>query len=345
MDGGFSAAGSGLRPVPVAQKASVRSGRMKVKIRRITNEARNINSFELVAPDGGELPPFTAGAHIDLHLPGGYIRQYSLCNDPREKRRYQVGVLHLPDGRGGSKAVHRELRAGDEIEISEPRNNFQLKEDAARHLLIAGGIGVTPMMAMVERLRVLDAEFELHYCARGPEIAAFRDRLAPLEADGRVHYHFDGGDPSKGADLAALLSGREEGTHLYYCGPAGLMRAIEAAAEDWPAERKHCEYFAQPAVPTGGAAAEGEAGAFEIKLAKRGDTLAVPPGKTIVEVLREAGVEVETSCEAGLCGTCRTRYLKGEPEHNDMVLDDDEKGEYLMVCSARARSKVLILDI
>jgi len=319
---------------------------LEVKVRSIVNEAVRVNCFELVDPKGRELPPFEAGAHIDVMIPGNFVRQYSLCNDPRERFRYVIGVLEEEHGRGGSKAMHNRVRAGDLITISEPRNNFALVDGASRYLLIAGGIGVTPMMAMLEKLKSTNANFTMHYCARSPETMAFKDRLTKLVKTGQVVYHYDGGDPSKGLRLADILAKYEPGTQLYYCGPAGMMQAIAKETAHWPAETLHCEYFTPPPTLSELAgAADHVAGAFRIKIASSGAVYAVPQGKSIVEFLYEAGIECETSCRAGLCGTCRTRYLEGIPEHHDFVLSDAEREEYVMICCARSISEMLVLDI
>lgn len=319
---------------------------LELRVRSITCEAVGINTYELVDPSGGELPPFSAGAHVDVHIPGGFVRQYSLCNDPRERRRYVIGVLHVTDGRGGSAALHRDVRAGDMLAVAPPRNNFPLVEGARRHVMVAGGIGITPMMSMIAQLQAQGAPFELHYCTRSPERTAFMARLAPLVSDGCVIHHFDHGDPSRGVSLDALLSMSQDGTHLYYCGPQGLMNAVASAAAHWPAGTVHCEYFAAPAAPAMSAAGAAAAdGAFQVKLARSGHVLTVPPDQSIAQVLRAAGVSCETSCEAGVCGTCRTRYLEGSPAHCDFVLGEEEKSQYLMACCARSNSELLVLDL
>ena len=325
---------------------------LNVRVRSVRYEAEDINSYELVDPDGGELPPFAAGAHIDLHFGDGRIRQYSLANDPAERHRYVVGILRDRAGRGGSVAIFENAHAGRIVTISAPRNHFPLAKAAQRHLLLAGGIGVTPMMAMLAQLERDNADFLLHYCTRSLQKTAFRELLARTGVAGRVRYYHDGGDPRKGLDIAALLRERPDGTHLYYCGPSAFMRAVEAASAHWPKEAVHFEYFTPP-TPSVSIAAPGAPGialnadcpaSFQVRLASTGALYDVPNDKSIVEVLREQGVDVETSCESGLCGTCRTRYLDGEPEHHDYVLDDDERDEYVMICCARSKSSVLVLD-
>jgi len=308
-------------------------------VKQITREAEGINTYVLVDPRGGELPPFTAGAHVDVRIPGGFMRQYSLCNDPRERHRYLIGVLRDSASKGGSIALHDNVRAGDLLEISIPINRFELASNARRHLLLAGGIGITPMMAMMESLRAAHAEFVLHYCTRTPSVTAFRERLAGLAEEGRVVFHHDGGDPRNGLDIRQVLSSYAPGTHLYYCGPTGFMRAVKDAAAHWPSDAVHFEHF------SGAAPVVHDPHSFTVKLARSGKTYEVPGDKSIVAVLRENGVHVDTSCEAGICGTCRTRYLEGQPIHNDFALTDAERTEAVMICCARAATPVLVLDL
>jgi vanillate O-demethylase ferredoxin subunit len=216
---------------------------MLLRIRSITYLATRINGYELVDPDGQELPHFIAGAHISVRLSAGIVRDFSLWNDPAERRRYCIAVLR--EG-SASTQLHEEVRVGHVVEASTPRNNFPLAAEAARHLLIAGGIGITPIMAMIAELRRRRAEFHVHYCTRSPEETAFLDDLAVLAAQGRVQFHHDGGDPANGLDLVATLSDCRPGTHLYYCGPAGMMAAAAKASAHWPAGTVHFEFFAGP---------------------------------------------------------------------------------------------------
>jgi vanillate O-demethylase ferredoxin subunit len=222
---------------------------MLLRIRSITYLAQRINGYELVDRDERDLPPFSAGAHIAVRVGDGPVRDFSLWNDPAERSHYCIAVLREPEGRG-SREWHEEVRVGDIVEASTPRNNFPLADDAERYLLIAGGIGITPIMSMIAELRRRRAEFRLHYCTRSPEETAFLDELAVLAAQDRVRFHHDGGDPAKGLDIAALLREYQPGTHVYYCGPAGMMASAEVASEHWPPGTVHCEYFAGPkAVP------------------------------------------------------------------------------------------------
>ena len=257
--------------------------------------------------------------------------------------RYLITFMHESRRRLSTK-----LGPGDLLTVSAPRNNFPLADDAKRHVLVAGGIGVTPMMAMVETLAARGADFKVLYCSRSPDLTAFRDRLKPHAEAGRVTIHHDEGDPLRGLDVAAALREHEEDTHLYCCGPGGLMNAVKAATAHWPAGTVHFEFFSVPVdtPATSSASVERPEGddRFQIKLAGSGVIFAVPHDKSIVEVLRENGVECETSCEAGICGPCRTRYLEGTPDHRDYVLSDEEHKEFVMICCARSQSKVLVLD-
>jgi ferredoxin-NADP reductase len=222
---------------------------MLLRVRSITYLAERINGYELIDPGGSDLPPFEAGAHISVRVGGELVRDYSLWNDPAERARYCIAVLRELDGRG-SREWHEKARVGDIVEVAPPRNSFPLAAEAAHHLLIAGGIGITPIMAMITVLRRQQADFRLHYCTRSPEETAFLDELAIPAAQGRVQFHHDGGDPAKGLDITATLREYRPGTHLYYCGPAGMMTTAETASRHWPAGTVHCEYFAGPkAVP------------------------------------------------------------------------------------------------
>jgi vanillate monooxygenase ferredoxin subunit len=315
---------------------------LDVRVKRIIEEAEDIRSYEFADPRKGALPAFTAGSHLDVHLPNGLVRQYSLCNDPRESHRYVVAVLREPGGRGGSACMHDAVREGDDVTITVPRNHFPLHENAERHLLIAGGIGITPILAMARRLAALGADYTVHYCTRSPEKTAFRAALTEEPFAGHVRFHHDGGDPTKGLDVRALLADVEAGTHVYCCGPIGLMHAVTEASAHWPLGTVHFEFFAtDPSV-----AEEPKAG-FEVEIASTGAVYQVPPDKTILEVLRDRGHDIDSSCEEGLCGTCIVDVLDGEPDHRDLVLDDEEKqsNKLITVCCSRAKSARLKLDL
>ncbi|SAL63928.1 ferredoxin [Caballeronia arvi] len=316
---------------------------LEVKISRKWEEAQGICAFEFTSGNGSALPPFSAGSHIDVHLPGGHIRQYSLCNNPNESNRYRIAVLRDADGRGGSKAIHDLVHEGDTLKISEPKNHFPLAHEAQSHLLLAGGIGITPILCMAERLHCAGETFEMHYCARSPQRTAFVSRIMSSELGKSVSIHFDDGEPEQKFNLSATLKQASEGAHLYVCGPRGFMDAVlaEARQQGWPEDRLHYEFF--------GAVVEQEVGdaTFQVKLASSGLTVDVPPGCTVVEALAEKGVEVLTSCEQGVCGTCLTRVLEGQPDHRDSYLTDDEKAacDQFLPCCSRSKTPVLILDL
>jgi ferredoxin-NADP reductase len=222
---------------------------MLLRIQSITYLAERINGYVLAEPDGRDLPPFEAGAHISVRVSSDLVRDFSLWNDPAERGRYCIAVLREAKGRG-SREWHERARVGDTVGVSEPRNNFPLAAEAARHLLIAGGIGITPIMAMLSVLRRQRADFRLYYCTRSLEETAFLDELAIPAAQGLVQFHHDGGDPAKGLDITTTLRDYRPGTHLYCCGPTGMMAAAEAASRHWPPGTVHSEYFAGPrAVP------------------------------------------------------------------------------------------------
>jgi vanillate monooxygenase ferredoxin subunit len=314
----------------------------RVRVRRIAVEAQDVCSFELVDAEGRALPSFSAGSHVDVHLDGGLVRQYSLCNDPRETHRYLLAVLREPASRGGSAAMHG-LCEGQALRISEPKNHFALAEAMPHHLLLAGGIGITPILSMAERLAAIGASFELRYCTRSMARTAFADRIrAPGFAD-RVRFHFDDGPVAQKLDIPATLAAQPEGTHLYVCGPTGFMDAVLAGARDagWSESRLHREYFAAAAVDRSGD------GAFDVQLASSGALIRVAADQSIVAALAAAGVQVPVSCEQGVCGTCLTRVLEGTPEHRDMYLTDEEhaRGDQITPCCSRARSPRLVLDL
>jgi vanillate O-demethylase ferredoxin subunit len=318
-------------------------GNLKVKVAAKTAEATDICSFELVSADGTPLPAFSAGSHIDVSVADGLTRQYSLCNDPSESHRYLIAVLRDPGSRGGSVGMHDKVQVGDVITISAPKNHFQLAHDAKKHLLLAGGIGVTPILCMAERLAAVGGEFEMHYCARSADRTAFRERIAQSPFAAKVGFHFDDGDAGQKFDIAQRLKTPEPGTHLYVCGPKGFMDAVlnTARAQGWPEAQLHYEFFAADVSP------KADDGSFEVQLASSGRVLVVAKDQTVVAALAEAGIEVPTSCEQGVCGTCLTRVISGEPDHRDMYLTPEEQAanDQFMPCCSRSKSARLVLDL
>jgi vanillate O-demethylase ferredoxin subunit len=316
-------------------------------VRQIRFEALGINSYELVDPEGRPLPEVTAGTHIDVHLSDHRVRQYSLSNDPAERHHYVFAVLRDENGRGGSKALHETVHVPDGIRIGLPRNNFHLDETASEYILLAGGIGITPLKAMCHRLAAIGANFVLHYCTKSAECTAFKDELMQLGQRRSVRLHHDGGNPANGLNIEALLATPEEGTQVYYCGPPGFMKACARATQHWPSHSVHCEHFGSP-IPERSPGANGErvgADEFDVEIASTGQRIHVAAEQSIVEALAEAGIQVETSCVSGLCGTCKVRYLAGRPDHRDFILNDDEKDNYLTTCVSRCRMGPLVLDL
>jgi vanillate O-demethylase ferredoxin subunit len=316
--------------------------RIAVKVVARRREAEDIVSFELASADGGALPRFAAGAHIDVEIRPGLVRQYSLCNDPEEAHRYLIAVLRDPDSRGGSAAIHDEVEAGQTLRISEPKNHFPLIP-ASSYLLFAGGIGVTPILCMAERLARSGAGFRMHYCARSPERAAFVERVRGSAFADRVHFHFDAGGAGQKLDLDAVLEQAPAGTHVYVCGPSGFIDFVagSARARGWPPEAVHQEYFGAAPLDTSGDAS------FEVRLASSGKTWVVPAGQTVVQALGAHGIDIPVSCEQGVCGTCITRVLDGEPDHRDMYFSDEERArnDQFTPCCSRAKSAMLVLDL
>lgn len=314
-----------------------------VRVARKQQEAVDICTFELVAEDGSPLPPFSAGSHVDVHLPGGFIRQYSLCNDATESSRYLIGVLRDPASRGGSHAIHDLVAEGQVLQISAPANHFPLVHDAGKHLLLAGGIGVTPILCMAERLANTGADFEMHYCTRSLERTAFYPRIATSSFAPKVQFHFDDGAAAQKLDIPALLAAPASGVHLYVCGPKGFMDAVlnTARAQGWPEAQLHYEFFA-------GAVTDSSTDAsFEVQIASSGQIVVVPKDKTVVQALAEVGIEVQMSCEQGVCGTCLTRVIEGIPDHKDLYLTPEEQAanDQFTPCCSRSKSPRLVLDL
>ncbi|MCS2154584.1 PDR/VanB family oxidoreductase [Scandinavium goeteborgense] len=291
----------------------------------------------LAHADGIALPAFSAGAHIDLHLTEDLIRPYSLCGDPQDCQHYQLGILKDGNSQGGSLAVHA-LREGDTITVSEPRNLFTLDERAGHSLLIGGGIGITPMLAMAAELHAAGRSFTLHYCARSRGQAAFVAQLESARYAGQVHLHFS---DQQRLNLDAVLSDVPPNTHVYVCGPTRLMDAVNAGAKrlGYAAENVHQECFSAE-VQTGGAA-------FDVVAATSGITVQVREDQTIVEALAQAGLKVNVSCKQGICGSCLTDVLEGEPDHRDSYLTDEEKadGDQILLCCSRSKCGRLVIDL
>lgn len=313
---------------------------MRVRLTQIRLEAEGIMSFELRPLERGDvLPAFTAGAHVDIYMPNDRVRSYSLLNDPAEHDRYLIAVQHDVSGRGGSTWMHTIPRVGMELEISAPVNDFELDEAAPESVFIAGGIGITPILSMIRRLESLGRPWRLYYGSRGRANAAFLDELSNLDRNDRVKV-FLGSTPDKQMNLKDVISRLTPDSHVYCCGPSGMLNAYIDACSHLPARHVHYERF-------GAASEAATAGGFELELKKSGRCIRVEPGKTMLDALVENGVDVQYACSAGVCGTCKTAVLEGIPDHRDEYLTDDEKrsNKVVMVCCSGSQTERLCLDL
>jgi ferredoxin-NADP reductase len=310
---------------------------VKTIVAAIDEGGPGIKVFTLVDPDRWELPPFKPGAHIDLHLPGGLVRTFSLCNDPEDSTRYVVAVKREAAGRGGSKVLHDEIGVGDAIGASLPRGGFDVDETARHYVFVAGGIGVTPYLSIASYLnRIGHPEFKLHVVAR--DRMPLENLLAPLMAEGRVILHrtSDAGRPN----LAALLGEATSGTAVGCCGPEGMIDDFERATLGWPSGTVHIERFVAPKL-----ALDPDAKPYTIALARSGKEIFVNAGQSMLAALQESGIVVPTSCCGGICGACKVGFLEGKPIHRDRILSPYERERYLMVCVAGSDSARLVLDL
>tara|TARA_B100000953_G_scaffold196436_1_gene161875 strand:+ start:61 stop:1251 length:1191 start_codon:yes stop_codon:yes gene_type:complete len=316
--------------------------RLTLKVADVSLTAPAVKRFVLRSPDGSDLPAYLAGAHIDLFTESGLRRSYSLVGDSADRGQYVLGVRREEDSRGGSSWVFDQLSTNSEVTASIPRNSFALAADATMHTLIAGGIGITPILAMGHELKARPEDYHLHYCTPSEVETPFLEEVRSVFGP-RVTFHHDGGDPAKGLDVQALLAESVPGQHIYVCGPASLVESTRLHSSHWPEAAFHSELFAvEPVID------EPPNEAFDVFLSRQKITLSVPTERSILEVVRDAGVVVETSCEDGLCSCCRTRLLGGEADHRDHVLSSAEKlaNESIMICVSRATNgETLILDL
>jgi len=308
-----------------------------------TQETEDIVSIELARPDGLALPAFNAGAHIDVHLPSGLVRQYSLYNHPGETHRYLIGVLKDPASRGGSIALHEQVAMEDRLRISEPRNLFPIKDNAQHTLLFAGGIGITPLLCMAHTLFDAKADFELHYSAHSRGSMAFAEQIMSSPFADRVIFHISDADPSQRLDAKPLLANPQPGTHLYVCGPSSFMDYVldTAKASGWSSGQVHREYFSVAPVD------HSHDGSFEVEIKSTGEVFTIPADRPALQVLEEAGFDIPMSCEEGICGTCLTPVLEGLPDHRDHFMTDEEheRNDQFTPCCSRAKSGRLVLDL
>ena len=308
-----------------------------MRLTAIRYEAHETHSYEFTPVDGSTLPPVEPGAHIDIHLPNGMMRQYSLVTAEGERTSYTVGIKKDRASRGGSKYIHEQLHVGQVVKISGPRNNFPLDENAAHTVLIAGGIGITPIWCMAQRLIAKGAPWTMYYSCRERSEAAF---LGALQDRAQVNLHFDAESNGTFLDLNAIVANAPAGAHFYCCGPTPMLKAYEEATANVPEGHMHVEYFtaAEEAATEGG---------YTVVLQKSGQEFAVPEGKTILQVLRDSGLDVSYSCEEGVCGACETSVISGSPDHRDNILTDREREESktMMICCSGSKSAKLVLDL
>ncbi|QLG92742.1 oxidoreductase [Pseudomonas yamanorum] len=313
---------------------------LTARVQALRYEADGIISVELRPLGDTVFAPFEAGSHIDLHLANGLVRSYSLLNSPRDQGRYVIGVLRDRNSRGGSEYVHSQLRVGMQLSISAPRNNFALDLNASHSVLVAGGIGITPIYCMFHQLLALGKSAELIYCARSRQEAALVEDLGGLNA--RVTYHFN---DEKGTfpDLAIYLAGQPKDTHFYCCGPTPMLDAFESTCEGLGYPHAHIERFAAAELPPPQDAQHG----YSVELKKSGKTLSVEPGLSLLDALLQVGCDIDYSCREGVCGSCETRVLEGDIDHRDGVLTKAERAtnRSMMVCVSACKSQRLVLDL
>ena len=310
---------------------------VRTVVARIEDDGADIKVYTLVDPDRWELPPFRAGAHIDLYLPGNLVRTYSLCNDPADSSRYVIAVKREAAGRGGSQRLHDEVNVGDEIGVSLPRGGLALDADT-HFVFVAGGIGLTPFLSATARLsREQRRTFELHVVHRG-DAAPLSGLLAPMLPDGQVVLH----PTSAGArpDIAALIGAPRPGVQIACCGPDGMIAAFEAAAAGWPPAQVHVERFVPPPLPV-----DPDTRPYTLELARSHPQIAVGQGQTMLSALLELGIDIPASCCGGICGSCKVNWLEGQPIHRDRALSPGERERSLLVCVAASASDRLVLDL
>lgn len=306
--------------------------RVTTVVDRIEPLDPHVRMFHLKDPGGWELPPFTAGAHIDIHLPSGTIRQYSLSGDPAADDTYTIAVQREEDGRGGSRELHDTLNEGDQVLVSLPRNTFPMVSDAPV-VMVAGGIGVTPFLSALPGLRDAGRKFELHYCARTAERASFSAMLAEMDLGEGLQVHIAGS--TERLDIPGLIDELDGEAHLYCCGPTRMLEAVEAESAAL-GERLHVEHFG---------VAAGADPAYEVVLARSGRTIPVAPGQTMLQALRAADVDLPASCEGGVCLECKCRWLEGTPIHRELTMDKRDRDEWITPCVSGSAGPSITLDL
>ena len=303
-------------------------------------EGENVAVMEFESTTSTTLPNVEAGAHIDVHLPNGMVRQYSLCQNPNQQGIFRLGILRDPESRGGSISAFDDLQDGMQLQVSAPKNLFPLQQ-AKHSVLIGGGIGITPLITMAYQLAQQGASFELHYCGASPECCAFVDEIQQGELAPFTQFHFKSEGASHRNFFEIAIKDIDAASHIYTCGPNGFMDWVInlAQTQNFPEQQIHKEYF-QIEVETGG-------DAFEVVAQQSGKIIMVNAEETILQALAREGIDIEMSCEQGVCGTCMCDVIEGEPDHRDVYFTDEEKAsnEQILVCCSRSKSARLVLDI
>ena len=317
-----------------------KEAKIRVRLSAIQYAARDTHLYEFTRLDGAPLPDVEPGAHIGLHLPNGMMRQYSLVYSGAAPSRYVVGIKRDANSRGGSRYIHESLRVGTEIDIDAPRNNFPLNAEASHSVFFAGGIGITPIWCMAQKMEALGRSYEVHFATRTRAEAAFVKELQALKGAKQIHLHFDDEQSGKFLNIKPIVDAAPAGSHMYCCGPAPMMGGFEAALASRPKEFMHVEYFSAKEEASLG-------GGYVVQLAKSGKEFTIPAGKSILQVLNDAGVFVSSSCEEGVCGACETVVISGEPDHRDAILSDEEKrvSKTMMICVSGSKGGKLVLDL
>jgi len=318
--------------------ATYKNHHLRLRVSDARDAGASVRRLTLRDQDNWALPAFSPGSHVDVLTAAG-IRQYSLLSDARDSHQYEIGALLEPVGRGGSRWIHHGLATGDEVLVSLPRNHFALDLGFDRYVLIAGGIGVTPILSMLPELVRAGKHVTVHYCVRTLEQAVFQDDIRQWLPLDRVHLYVDAGDPRRGIQVEALLEGQSAGTAVYCCGPGGLMDAVAAATAQWPPQRVHMERFKGPVL------SDSTGPAFTVHLANSGRTIPVSAGLSILQALRSHDIDVPASCEAGICGSCRTRYTEGVVVHKDLILNAEQRKSEMLICVSRCSSDHLTLEL
>jgi vanillate O-demethylase ferredoxin subunit len=326
-----------MHPVNQLNSVALR-GSIDMRVTAIIYAGPGVNLYEVRPISGDPVPPFDAGAHVDLYLSNGLVRQYSIASDPQDRDRYVLGIKFDTLGRGGSRFVHESVRAGTVIPISMPRSTFSLVEDGKRAVFIAGGIGVTPFLSMAQRASRIGMDWKLYVAVRT------RADLAVLSAiqnqGGRVATHVDEAHGNRPIDLAGIVRSVSPDTHLYCCGPSPMLKVFEQETSSRESRYNHIERFSNdlPAATAAG---------YTVQLARSNLTVKVEAGQTIIDALRREGIDVTTSCEQGVCGSCETKIVAGRPDHRDVILTDDEKASNrtMMICCSGSLDDVLVLDL